>query len=133
MVVHLAANLKEILPWIWIIFTMDTSSVQQDVLLDDRSSNGVPNTSEEVLDCKAKLDLPVTRDEINSKLFHVNFSTTYFVVWVMLKDLVLEVRNLLYSSMQSHSLHQTTLHMRKPFHFKTYSFKTNPDCSLNYC
>lgn len=87
---------------------MDTSSVQQDILLDDRSSNGVPNTSEEVVDCKAKLDLPVTRDEINSKLFHVNFSTiSYFVVWLMLKDFVLEVRNLLYSGMQSHSLHQT--------------------------
>lgn len=87
---------------------MDSSSVQQDVLLDDRSSNGVPHTSEELLDCKAKSGLPVTRDEMNSKLFHVNFLTTCdSVVWVMLRGFVFEVKNLLYSIMQSHSLHQT--------------------------
>ncbi|KAM9178949.1 golgin subfamily A member 3 isoform 2-T3 [Mergus octosetaceus] len=45
---------------------MDSSSVQQDILLDDRSSNGVSHTSEEHLDCKAKSDLPVTRDEMNT-------------------------------------------------------------------
>lgn len=108
MVVHLEGNLKETLPCIWIVFTMDSSSVQQDILLDDRSSNGVPHTSEELLDCKAKSDLPVTRDEMNSKLFHVNFSTTCdSVVWVMLRGFVFEVRNLLYSIMQSRTLHQT--------------------------
>ena len=87
---------KKNFPGIWIVFTMDSSSVQQDVHLENRSSNGAASSSEELLDCKAKSDLPVTTDEINSKLLHMHritsqsypgFSTTtYFVVQVMLKD-----------------------------------------------
>lgn len=50
---------------------MDSSSVQQDVHLENRSSSGAPSTSEELLDCKNKSDLPVTADEINSKLCHM--------------------------------------------------------------
>lgn len=50
---------------------MDSSSVQQDVHLENRSSNGAPGSSEELLDCKAKSQL-VTTDEINSKLFNVH-------------------------------------------------------------
>lgn len=51
---------------------MDSSSVQQDVHLENRSSNGAPSSSEEFLDCKAKSDLSVATDEINSKLLHMN-------------------------------------------------------------
>lgn len=75
---------------------MDSSSVQQDIHLENRSSNGAPSSSEELLDHKAKSDLPVTTDEVNSKLLDMHqivsysypgFSTaTYFVVQVMLKD-----------------------------------------------
>jgi len=46
--------------------------VQQDVLLDNRSSSGAPGTSQEHGDCNANSALPATGDEVNSKLFHVN-------------------------------------------------------------
>jgi len=51
---------------------MDSSSVQQDIQLENRSSNGALSSPEELSDCKAKSDLPVTTDEINSKLLPVH-------------------------------------------------------------
>ncbi|KFP39959.1 Golgin subfamily A member 3 [Chlamydotis macqueenii] len=51
---------------------MDSSSVQQDFNLENRSSNGAPSSSEELLDCKAKSDVPVTTDEINTTSININ-------------------------------------------------------------
>ncbi|PKU42663.1 golgin subfamily a member 3 [Limosa lapponica baueri] len=51
---------------------MDSSSVQQDVHVENRNSNGAPTSSEELLDCKAKSDLPVTTDEINTTSIDIN-------------------------------------------------------------
>lgn len=51
---------------------MESSSVQQDVLLDNRSSSGAPGTSQEHGDCNAKSALRVTGDEVNRKLLLMN-------------------------------------------------------------
>nr|XP_013800993.1 PREDICTED: golgin subfamily A member 3 [Apteryx mantelli mantelli] len=51
---------------------MDSSPVQQDVLLESSSSSGAPSKSEELLDHKAESDLPVARDEINTTSINVN-------------------------------------------------------------
>lgn len=91
-------------PGIWIVFTMDSSSVQQDVHLESRSSNGAPSSSEELLDCKAKLQL-VTTDEINSKLFKIYqiisqpYPSFYRIISVIVQvKFFLGVWNFLYSS-----------------------------------
>ncbi|KAM6404019.1 golgin subfamily A member 3 isoform 1-T2 [Rhynochetos jubatus] len=51
---------------------MDSSSVQQDVQLENRSSSGAPRSPEELLECKAKADLPVTKDESNTASVNIN-------------------------------------------------------------
>ncbi|KFQ28956.1 Golgin subfamily A member 3 [Mesitornis unicolor] len=50
---------------------MNSSSVQQDLHLQNRSSNGDPGSSEELLDCKVKSELPVTTDEINTTSINI--------------------------------------------------------------
>lgn len=57
---------------------MDSSSVQQDVLLENRGSNVASSNSEGLVDCKAKLDLPV-EGEITSKLFFWGF---FYTIWI---------------------------------------------------
>ncbi|KAM7034476.1 golgin subfamily A member 3 isoform 1-T1 [Acridotheres tristis] len=50
---------------------MDSSSLQQDVHLESRSSIGAPSSSEELLDCKAKSQLANT-DEFNTTSNNIN-------------------------------------------------------------
>lgn len=83
---------------------MDSTSVQQDVHLESRSSNGALSSSEELLDCKANSQL-VTTDEINSKLFNMHqiisqcYPGFYIVICVIVQlKFFIEVRNFLYSS-----------------------------------
>lgn len=51
---------------------MDSSSVQQGIHLENRSSNAALSSSEELLDHNAKSHLPVTTDEINTTSIDVN-------------------------------------------------------------
>ncbi|XP_055559588.1 golgin subfamily A member 3 isoform X1 [Falco biarmicus] len=51
---------------------MDSSSVQQDIQLENKSSNVAPSSSGGHLDCKAKSELPDTTDEMNTTGININ-------------------------------------------------------------
>ncbi|CAM4565047.1 golgin subfamily A member 3 isoform X1 [Lepidochelys kempii] len=51
---------------------MDSSSVQQDALLENRASNGASHSSEERLNYKAKSDMPTEGAEINTTSINAN-------------------------------------------------------------
>ncbi|XP_061865781.1 golgin subfamily A member 3 isoform X1 [Colius striatus] len=51
---------------------MDSSSIQQDLHLENTSRNGAPSSSGEFLDCKAKTELPVTTDDVNTTSINSN-------------------------------------------------------------